>query len=217
MGIKIFAALSNQEKVYSPDYSKLERKISRTQKQLARCIKGSKRRESVRLKLARLHTRLADKRKDFLHKLSTHLVANNKVVVLEDLNVSGLVKNHKLARAIARCGWSMFRTMCQAKANLFLDREVRIIDRWQPTSQSCSSCGYKWGKLDLSVREVVCLGCNRKTCRDTNASENIEAIGVGHTHDIKRTLREHKTSISEAIFSEASTRKLEWVRLSLPI
>ncbi|MEM7591710.1 MAG: RNA-guided endonuclease TnpB family protein [Cyanobacteria bacterium P01_A01_bin.83] len=217
LGIKIFAALSNQEKIYSPNYSRLERKISCTQKKLARCVQGSNRREIVRLKLARLHVLLADKRKDFLHKLSTRLVANNKIVVLEDLNVSGMVKNHNLARAIARCGWSMFRTMCQAKANFFVDREVRVIDRWQPTSQSCSSCGYKWGKLDLSVREIVCLGCSRQVCRDANASENIENIGVGHIHDVKRTLREHKTSVFEAILGEASTRKLEWEQLWLPI
>ena len=168
LGIRIFAALSNLEKVYSPDYTRLERKIAKVQKQLSRCLKGSRRRNKTRLKLARLHAKLADTRKDFLHKLSTRLVRENKVVVLENLAVSNMVKNRKLSRAISRCGWSMFRTMCQSKANQYLNRDVRIINRWQPTSQICSSCGFNWGKLDLSVRKIVCLGCGEKHCRDAN-------------------------------------------------
>ena len=214
LGIKIFAALSTEEKVYSPDYSKLDRKIRRIQKQLARCIKGSNRREKIRLKLARLHAKLADTRKDFLHKLSTRLVRDNKIVVLEDLAVSNMVKNRKLARAISSQGWNLFRTMCEAKSNKYLDREVRVIDKWQPTSQICSSCGYRWGKIDLWVREIVCLGCGESHCRDTNASKVIEQVGVGHTHDVKRTVSDNK-SASVANCSETSTRKLEWEQLSL--
>ena len=232
LGIKILAALSNSEKVYSPDYSKLDRKIRRTQKQLARCTSGSNRREKVRLKLARQYAKLTDTRKDFLHKRGrecvqclcsakvrcfqhrTRLVRENKIVVLEDLNVSGLVKNRRLARAISQQGWSMFRTMCQTKANQYKDREVRVIDRWQPTSQICSSCGYKWGKLDLSVREIVCLGCGESHCRDENAAKVIHNVGVGHTRDHKRTQREHKT-VSAAILGEASTRKVAIEQLSL--
>lgn len=216
LGIKIFAALSDEEKVYSPDYSKLDRKIGRVQKQLARCTPSSNRRERVRLKLARLHAQLGDRRKDFLHKLSTRLVRENKIVVLEDLNISGMVKNPKLARAISQQGWSMFRTMCEAKSKQYLAREVRVIDRWQPTSQVCSSCGYKWGKLDLSVREIICLGCGEKHCRDINAAKVINHVGAGQIHDNKRTQRERKTATA-AILSEASTHKLEWEQLSLPI
>ena len=97
--------------------------------------------------------------------------------------------------------------MCKVKSNQYQDREVRVINRWQPTSQYCSSCGYRWGKLDLSVREIVCLGCSRKVCRDKNAAENLNnLVGVGHTHDSKRTVREHKTSTTEAILCETSTR-----------
>lgn len=216
LGIKIFAALSNSEKIYSPDYSKLDCKIRRTQKRLARCTKGSNRRGKVRLKLARLHAKLADTRKDFLHKLSTRLVGENKIVVLEDLAVFNMVKNRKLARAISQQGWSMFRTICEAKTNQYLNREVRAIDRWQPTSQICSSCGYKWGKLDLSVREIVCLGCGEKHCRDENAAKNINNVGVGHTHDRinKRAQRERKTT-SVAILGEASTHKVGYQQLSL--
>ena len=214
LGIRIFAALSNNEKVYSPNFSQLNRKIRRAQKQLARCTPSSNRRERTRLKLARLHAKLADTRGDFLHKLSTRLMRDNKIVVLEDLAVSNLVKNRKLARAISQKGWGAFRTMCEAKANKYLDREVRVIDRWQPTSQSCSSCGYKWGKLDLSVREIVCLGCGEKHCRDLNAAKVINNVGVGHTHATKRTQREPKTA-QAPILSEALTRKVEYEQLSL--
>ncbi len=206
LGIKIFAALSNGEKVFAPDYSKLDRKIRRAQKRLAKAVKGSNRREGLRLKIAKLHARLTDKRKDFLDKLSTRLIRENSIVSLEDLNVSGLVKNRKLARAISQQGWSQFRTMCEAKANKYC-RDVRVIDRWQPTSQICSDCGYKWGKLDLSIREIVCMGCGTTQCRDENAAKNINNVGVGHTHDNKRTVSDSKTA-SAASCSETSTRKI---------
>ena len=213
LGIKIFAALSNGERVLAPSLLKLDRHIRRMQKRLSRSTKGSNRRERLRLKLAKLHARLADKRKDFLHKLSTHLIRDNKLVVLEDLAVSNMVKNRKLARAISQQGWNLFRTMCEAKSNKYLNREVRVIDRWQPTSQICSTCGYKWGKIDLSVREIVCLGCGESHCRDINASKVTEQVGVGQTHDSKRTVSDSKTHVASC--SETSTRKLEYKQLSL--
>ena len=201
LGIKIFAALSTQEKVYTPDYVPLERKIRRTKRVLSRRKKGSKRREQTRIKLAKLTSKLASRRKDFLDKLSTRLVKENQIIGLEDLNVSGMVKNRKLARIISQQGWRMFRTMCEAKANKYLMpsgycRDVRIIDRWQPTSQICADCGYKWGKLDLSVREIVCLGCGKLQCRDSNASRVVNRIGLGHSHDKNKwTGSGHKTSV----------------------
>lgn len=216
LGISIFAALSTSEKVYAPDYSKLERKIRGTKRVLSRRKKGSKRRELIRIRLAKLTCKLAKARKDFLDKLSTRLIKENQIISLEDLNVSGMVKNRKLARVISQQGWGMFRSMCQAKANKYC-RDIRIIDRWQPTSQICADCGYNWGKLDLSVREVVCMGCNSRKCRDGNASAVIDKIGLGHSHDgYKWTGSGHKTSV-EAIHDELSTRKLEWEQLSLPI
>ena len=215
LGIKIFAALSNGEKINAPDYSKLDRKIRLAQKRLAKAVKGSNRRERLRLRIAKLHACLASKRKDFLDKLSTRLIQENGIITLEDLNVSRMVQNRKLSRAISLCGWSQFRTMCEGKAKKY-SRDVRIINRWQPTSQSCSTCGYKWGKLDLSVREIVCDSCGTTQCRDENAAKNIDNVGAGHAHDLKRTRREHKTA-SVAIPNESSTRKLEWSQLCLPI
>lgn len=202
LGIKTFATLSTGEKVSSPDYSRLDRQIRKLQKRLARQVKGSNRWHQTKSRIARLHNRIADLRKDFLHKLSTRIVGENAVVVLEDLNVSGMVKNRKLARAISLQGWRIFRDFCGAKAEKF-GRDFQTINRWEPTSQVCSDCGFRWGKLDLSVRSLVCINCGAEHDRDENAARNIEKVGIGHCHDSKRTQREHKTT-SVAILSEAS-------------
>jgi putative transposase len=212
LGIKTFAVLSTGEKVNSPDYSPLDRKIRRFQRRLAKRVKGSKRREVMRLKVAKLKAKEQDTRKDFLHKLSTRVVNDNQVIALEDLNVSGMVKNRKLSRAISQAGWRGFRTLIEAKSAK-LGREFVVISRWEPTSQICSECGYKWGKLDLSVRELVCFSCGTQHDRDGNAAKNIEKVGVGHTHDSKWTGRECKTSI-EAVPVEPSTQ-VEVVQLTL--
>lgn len=212
LGIKIFAALSTSERVASPNYSKLDRKIRRSQRKLSRRSKTSKRRERMRLKVAKLKAKLRDIRKDFLHKLSTKVINENQVIALEDLNVSGLLKNRKLSRAISSAGWREFRTMCESKSEKF-GREFVVISRWEPTSQACSDCGYRWGKLDLSVREIVCMNCGTLHDRDDNASKNIEQVGVGHIHDSKWAGRECKTSI-EAVPDELSTR-LKYEQLTL--
>ena len=219
LGLKTFAVLSTGEQVSNPDYSKVERKIRKAQRKLSRRKKGSKRRAVMRLRVAKLKARQADTRKNFLHKLSTRVVSENQVIALEDLNVSGMLKNRCLSRAISQCGWREFRMMCDAKSDKF-GREFVVISRWEPTSQTCSDCGYRWGKLDLSVREVVCMNCNAHHCRDSNAARNIEKagkmgcgsaspivsqeVGVGHTHDSKQTGRTCKTSI-EAVSVELST------------
>ena len=212
LGIKIFAALGTSERVASPSYSKLDRKIRRSQRKLSRRSKTSKRRERMRLKVAKLKAKLRDIRKDFLHKLSTKVINENQVIALEDLNVSGLLKNRKLSRAISSAGWREFRTMCESKSEKF-GREFVVISKWEPTSQVCSDCGYRWGKLDLSVREIVCMNCGTLHDRDDNASKNIEQVGVGHIHDSKWAGRECKTSI-EAVPDELSTR-LKYEQLTL--
>jgi putative transposase len=212
LGLKTFAVLSNGEKVNSPDYSWLEREIRRSQRRLSKRNKGSKRRELMRLRVAKLKAKLRDTRKDFLHKLSTKVVSENQVIALEDLNVSGMLKNRCLSRAISQAGWREFRTMCQAKSEKF-NREFVVISRWEPTSQTCSDCGYRWGKLDLSIRSVVCINCRAIHDRDDNASKNIEKAGVGHIHGYKRTGRKCKTEIS-AVSVEPSTH-LKYEQLTL--
>ncbi|MEA5626796.1 RNA-guided endonuclease TnpB family protein [Nostoc sp. UHCC 0251] len=195
LGIKTFAVMSNGEKAESPDYSKLDRKIRKLQKKLARQLKDSKRRNKTRIQIAKLHNQIADARKDFLHKLSTKIVSENQAIILEDLNISGMVKNHLLARAISFQGWREFRTLCEAKSQKF-NRVFHVISRWEPTSQVCFECGYKWGKLNLKIRSIQCLNCGTEHDQDQNAAKNINKVGIGHCHDSKRTQREGKTGSS---------------------
>ena len=193
LGIKTFAVMSNDEKVESPGYKELDRKVRKLQRKLARQPKDSRRRNVTRIKIAKLHNQITDTRKDFLHKLSSKIVNENQVIILEDLNVSGMVKNRKLSRAISQQGWREFRTLCEAKSEKF-GREFKVISRWEPTSQVCSDCGFKWGKIDLSIRSVLCLNCSTEQDRDENAAKNIEKVGIGNCHDSKWTLRDCKTS-----------------------
>jgi putative transposase len=194
LGIKTFAMMSNAEKAQSPNYSSLDRRIRRLQRKLARQPSYSKRRNRTRIQVAKLHNQMADTRKDFLHKLSTKVASENQVIILEDLNVSGLVKNRHLSRAISLQGWREFRTLIEAKSEKF-GRDFRVISRWEPTSQKCSECGFKWGKIDLSVRSILCLDCGIEQDRDENASKNIEMVGMGHRHDLKCTSRDCKTTL----------------------
>jgi putative transposase len=194
LGIKTFAFMSNGEKAISPDYSKLARKVKRLNRKIARQVKGSSRRAITRLQLAKTHAEIADLRSDFLHKLSTKIVRENQSIALEDLNVSGMVKNRKLSRAISLQGWRAFRTLLEGKAAKY-DRTLAVISRWEPTSQVCSDCGFKWGKLDLKVRTVTCVSCGSIHDRDENAAKNIEQVGTGYGHDSKCAGRTRKTGL----------------------
>jgi len=122
------------------------------------------------------------------------VVSENQAVILEDLNVSGMVKNRKLSRVISLQGWRAFRDLVEAKSEKY-GRKFVIISRWEPTSQVCSDCGFTWGKLDLKVRTVTCMSCGSTHDRDENAAKNIQKVGIGHGHDSKRTQREGKTSL----------------------
>jgi putative transposase len=193
LGIKTFAVMSNGEKAQSPNYTRIDRKIPKLQRKLARQQKESNRRNKTRIQIAKKHNKIADTRKDFLHKLSTKVVSENQTIILEDLNVSGMVKNRKLARAISLQGWREFRVLCEAKSEK-LGRTFHAINRWEPTSQICSDCGFKWGKLDLSIRSVLCLNCGTEHDRDENAAKIINKVGIGHCHDSKRTGSDHQTT-----------------------
>ena len=147
LGIKTFAVLSSGQRVESPGDDRIGRKIRREQRKLNRRFKGSKRRERTRLRIAKLKAKQRDIRKDFLHKLSTWLIRNHRVVAIEDLNVSGMVRNRKLARAIAQQGWRELRTMCEAKAAMILEREVSVISRWSRLARSvptAATAGASW-------------------------------------------------------------------------
>lgn len=189
--ISTFATFSTGEKINAP--KPLKRRINRLRKldkQLSKKTRASNRYERTRKRRAKLHAKLADTRTDFLHKLSTRLISENQTIVLEDLNVSGMVRNRKLSRAISDLGWRQFRTLCEGKAEKY-GRDFRVINRWEPTSQKCSCCGFKGGKLDLSVREWRCANCDASHDRDINAAKNI--VAVGHT-DTQGALSEAEPS-----------------------
>ena len=170
LGIKTFATFDTGEKVDAPKPLKKNiQKLRNLQRNLSRKKKGSKRYELSRVKVAKLHGTIKDLRGDFLHKLSTEIIRENQTIVLEDLNVSGMIKNRKLSRAISDLGWREFRTFLEVKAEKY-ERDFRVIDRWEPTTQTCSCCGFKGGKLNLSIREWKCLNCEAIHDRDVNAA-----------------------------------------------
>jgi len=177
LGITDFATLDNGEKIKAPKpLKKRLKKLRKAQRSLSRKQKGSKRREKARVKVAKIHAKIKDTRTDFLHKLSTRLIRENQTIVLEDLNTSGMLKNCKLSRAISDLGWRSFRAMLEAKSKMY-GRDFRVISRWEPTSQRCSSCGQIGEKKELSVREWTCLFCGDIHDRDVNAAKNIKVAG----------------------------------------
>jgi putative transposase len=177
-GITSLVALSTGEKIANPRHERRDReRLARAQKELARKAKGSVNRDKARRKVARIHARITDRRRDFLHKLSTRLVHENQVVVIEDLGVCNMVRNHSLARAISDAAWRQLRTMLEYKAGWY-GRELVVIDRWFPSSKTCSECGSITEKLPLKVREWECGGCNARHDRDVNAAKNIVAAGL---------------------------------------
>jgi len=204
LGILDFATLSNGEKIKAPKplKNKLKR-LRNLQRNHSRKQKGSKRREVARKKVAKLHAKIKDTRNDFLHKLSTRIIRENQTIVLEDLNVSGMVKNRKLSRAISDLGWRTFRTMLEAKSVMY-GRDFRVIDRWTPTSQTCSECGFKGGKKELNIREWTCLNCGTVHDRDINAAKNILVAG-GQSETLNGRGGKVRLSAKKAHLDEAST------------
>lgn len=179
LGISDFLIDSDGNKVSNPKnlYS-YERKLAKLQRQLAKKQKDSSNRNKMRIKVARLHEKISDTRKDFLHKLSSQIINENQVIVSEDLNVSGMVKNHKLAKAISDVSWSELTRQLQYKAQWYCRTYIKI-DRFFPSSQLCSDCGFKNTKTkNLSVRQWYCEKCGSHHDRDINASKNILKEGL---------------------------------------
>ena len=212
LGITTFATLDESTKVDAPKpLKRYLKKLARLQKALSRCEKGSNRRQRAVLAVAKVHARIKDIRTDFLHQLSTKLIRENQSVSIEDLNVSGMMKNRKLAKAISDLGWRQFRTMLEAKAERH-GREVQVISRWEPTSQTCSSCGHRAGRKKLSIREWQCLSCGVFHDRDVNAAVNIKVAG-GQSETQNGRRRTGQTSLL-APSDDASSQPCE-AKLSL--
>ncbi|UYZ67837.1 transposase [Moraxella bovis] len=173
LGITDLATLSTGEKIQAPKPLKNKlKKLQRLSKQLSRKQKGSNNREKAKTKLSRLHYQISCIRKDFLHKLSTNLVKKFDVICLENLNIKGMVKNHKLARSINDLGFYEFKRQLIYKANQW-GKTLKELDRFYPSSKTCSCCGVKLDELPLSVRNWTCPNCNKNHDRDINASLNI--------------------------------------------
>ena len=178
LGVTSLIADSNGGKVANPKHFKKHRKrLKKAQKNLARKQKGSKNREKARIKVARIHLKISDSRKDFLHKTTTRLVRENQVIAVESLVVKNMVKNHKLALAISDSGWGELIRQLDYKCRWY-GRKLVKIDRWFPSSKRCNSCGYIVEKMPLNIREWQCRGCGTHHDRDINASRNILAAGL---------------------------------------
>lgn len=176
-GVARLATLSNGERVSNPKHgAKWQRRLAFYQKRLARAKKGSKRREKVKRHVARIHEKISNSRSDTLHKLSTDLVTRFDVICVEDLNLRGMVKNHSLARSLHDASIGTAIRMIEEKAERYGKTVVKI-DRWFPSSKTCSDCGHIVEKLPLSVREWTCPECGTTHDRDANAAANILAVG----------------------------------------
>ncbi|MFD9658650.1 RNA-guided endonuclease InsQ/TnpB family protein [Streptomyces mirabilis] len=179
-GLEHLLTLSTGEKIANPRYERRDRAaLAREQRRLAKKEKGSANRARARLKVAKVHARIADRRRDTLHKITTRLVRENQTIVIEDLAVRNMVKNRKLARAISDAAWSEFRSMLEYKAQWY-GREVIAVDRWFPSSKLCSACGTLQDKMPLNVRTWTC-DCGMTHDRDVNAAHNLLAAGLAVT------------------------------------
>jgi len=178
LGLKDFAVTSNGEKIANPRHlDRKARNLARYQRRLARRRKGSANRAKAAAKVARAHRKVRSARRDFLHRASTRLVRENDIIVIEDLNVSGMVRNRRLARAISDCGWGEFRRQLEYKCER-ARHELVVIDRWYPSSKTCSACGHLLAGLSLSSRHWTCPSCRARHDRDINAAKNILAAGL---------------------------------------
>lgn len=178
-GVARLATLSNGERISNPKHgARWQRRLAFYQKRLARATKGSRRRMKVKRHVARIHEKIANSRSDTLHKLSTDLVTRFDVICVEDVHLRGMVKSHSLARSLHDASIGTAVRMIEEKAQRYGKTVVKI-DRWFPSSKTCSDCGHIVEKLPLSVREWACPECGTIHDRDANAAANI--LAVGHT------------------------------------
>ncbi len=178
LGIKSLLTLSDRTSIENPKWIRNNEKLlKKLQKQLSKKQKGSNNRNKAKLKLARKHEQIKNQKTDFLHNITTKIINENQVIILEDLNVSGMMKNHKLAKSIQELGLYEMRRQLEYKSQWY-GRELIFVDRFFPSSKNCSCCGWKNVNLKLSDREFICEGCGLVIDRDENAAINIKNEGL---------------------------------------
>lgn len=217
LGITDFIVTSDGEKIKNPNFNRhLKPQLKRHQQHLSRKTKGSNRYNKQRVKVVRIYEKITNSRKDFQHKLSTRLINEYDHISLETLAVKNMMRNKHLSYSIADSGWSQFTKMLEYKA-LWYDKTVTKIDRWYPSSKTCSSCDYIVDKLPLSVRKWTCPKCDENHDRDINAAKNILRQGINLVNSPERCLTNvemealtsgntGETAICEALKKKSQTR-----------
>jgi putative transposase len=207
LGLKHLCILSNGIKIDNPRwFRETQAKLKRAQQHFSRKTKGSSRYNQQRLKVAKLHLKVANQRKDFQHNFSTWLVNNYDTILTEDLNVKGMVKNRRLAKSISDASWSSLVSMIAYKSNWY-GRSFHKIDRWYPSSKTCSSCGHKETNMGLHVRDWKCPSCGTEHDRDLNAAVNILHKGLDDLYGFKTSEELSDYRRGEDIRPEAVTPK----------
>jgi putative transposase len=203
LGVTDFAVTTDRERIANPRC--LERKarnLARYQRCMARCQKGSANRAKAAAKVARAHRKVRDARRDFLQRASIRLVRAADIIVIEDLNVVGMIRNRRLARVISDCGWGEFRRQLAYKCQRY-GRRLVVIDRWFPSSKTCSTCGHLLAELNLSIRHWTCPACRTRHDRDINAAKNILAAGLAVTACGAGVRHQETTPVQPAVKQES--------------
>ncbi len=207
LGLKSFAVTSSGERIESPKFfRKSEAKLAHLQRRLSRKQKGSNRREKAKLKVARIHEKIANQRVDFLHKLSRRLVDENQAIYVEDLAVKNMVQNHCLAKSISDSGWSEELRQLEYKATWY-SSHLGKVDRFFPSSKRHHACGWINEDLKLSDREWVCQGCGEVVDRDLNAAQNILIFGKERMAGTAKTKRAGRQRVRNRV-AEPRSRSL---------
>jgi putative transposase len=177
LGLKDFLVTSDGDRIANPRHLEVKaRNLGRYQRRLARCQRGSNNRRKAKTVVARAHRKVRDARRDFLHRTSARIVRDHGLIAIEDLAVRNMIRNRRLARMISDAGWGEFRRQLEYKAAR-AGRILVVIDRWHPSSKTCSACGHVFAELALPVRHWTCPACRTRHDRDHNAAKNILAAG----------------------------------------
>lgn len=207
LGITDFIVTSDGEKIKNPNFSRsYKNKLSKAQKHLSRKTKGSNRYKKQRMKVARIHEKITNSRIDFHHKLSTRLINEYDTISLESLAVKNMIRNRNLSYSISDSSWTSFVSMLEYKAQWY-GKSVIKIDRWYPSSKTCSSCDYIIDRLPLSVRKWKCPKCGDNHDRDINASKNINRQGLSITNVEMEALVSGSNTSYETTICETSKKK----------